>query len=917
MHQVNAQTKRASRETTRAPTPNMKTHKRTHNSRNNINHNAFLPNNPITSKHPNDPNTTNNSSNSNNINLLNNLTNKSTHPKLPNTPNSSIPAGTLGHTSSTKKRLWVPPSPFSYTPSSHSRRALATLSGTSSSPHPPTPRASNTHAPSNHKRLRTPSNLAGDHAQPTAAVPVRAILPYPRTSRRNPQPGLTPYFPKPNTPPDQAATTFATSVPTPNVVSYNTRSYSDEDDGSERRKRLLENFMAMATTTDVFMTQESRRKIHADKSMDILRDKGWLTFRNPNTTTPNSGGTEILVSPEFAQQYILKDTIIAPGYVQSLVFEPNPAASTPPRSTFTLVNIYLPSGNDAVVRARRLSIMKEIQSFFRTVPQYIILAGDWNLTQYPEDSSSKDHFASSPLAREALATMLAHLRVHEVHQTAHTCMEGARSSRLDRFYVSHTAQEERLAKPYATLPNHPHQPLSATRVSDHFPVRLHFHDASLKPGSRKTIPVWLATHPVFLRQVRDSYAKMKKPLDPAKRLVLFKKIVKNTAWPLLKTIKSETQTRACKLTIGVGLLKILNQQHVDLRKATLLANKDEDLKRALNEDLLRTKARKTNLYPTVKKYIDNLIHQTPTCQRKPDNFLRNTSESLPHEKKFLTHLSLPSGQEVWKSDHIAQELKNTWSPIWNRPNPSTKTIDQYLRSYPKKLRLNISGLSLETAIDIITKPRVSSTGQDGIPFQVYKELVDIAAPLLLNYANHLAKGGRPYNSFNFANVHFFPKDDSAKADKHRPITVSNTDNRLVSNILRASITPAIQDLLEDSQHAFRKDASIEDNIRYFNEDFYRHLENQSEYHLLLHDFEKAYDSISRDYLFALLRQIGLPTWCINVIRALFRRVKAFPILTAKHDITINMDSGLKQGDPLSPLLFIRCIDRRRYRLGCV
>ena len=75
----------------------------------------------------------------------------------------------------------------------------------------------------------------------------------------------------------------------------------------------------------------------------------------------------------------------------------------------------------------------------------------------------------------------------------------------------------------------------------------------------------------------------------------------------------------------------------------------------------------------------------------------------------------------------------------------------------------------------------------------------------------------------------------------RPITVSNTDNRLVANMLRACITPAVQEILEKSQKAFMEDASIEDNIRVFNEQFYSHLEAKTDYHLFLHDFEKAYD----------------------------------------------------------------------------
>ena len=72
-----------------------------------------------------------------------------------------------------------------------------------------------------------------------------------------------------------------------------------------------------------------------------------------------------------------------------------------------------------------------------------------------------------------------------------------------------------------------------SKVSDHFPVRLSFHNPSLERGVRKAIPSWLATHPTFLKQVREKWAQTKHPINPAKRLVLFKKIVKCIAWPAL------------------------------------------------------------------------------------------------------------------------------------------------------------------------------------------------------------------------------------------------------------------------------------------------------------------------------------------------------------------------------------------------
>jgi hypothetical protein len=48
-------------------------------------------------------------------------------------------------------------------------------------------------------------------------------------------------------------------------------------------------------------------------------------------------------------------------------------------------------------------------------------------------------------------------------------------------------------------------------------------------------------------------------------------------------------------------------------------------------------------------------------------------------------------------------------------------------------------------------------------------------------------------------------------------------------------------------------APIDENVAFFNERFYAAAESNQNYHLLLHDFEKAFDRTSRHYLLPLLR----------------------------------------------------------------
>ena len=208
----------------------------------------------------------------------------------------------------------------------------------------------------------------------------------------------------------------------------------------------------------------------------------------------------------------------------------------------------------------------------------------------------------------------------------------------------------------------------------------------------------------------------------------------------------------------------------------------------------------------------------------------------------------------------------------------------------------------------ILRPREGAPGPDGIPFSVYRYLVDITAPLLLKYLKHLSANNKPNKSFNYANLFFLPKDDSHLPHAVRPITVVNTDNRLMVNVVRMGITPALLTILHKAQKAFVPGEDIEGLVRDFNRSFYTALYKKQSKHQFFHDWKKAYDSVSRDYLISLLTRVGIPASYVSVIAMLFVKNRAFPILPDRHSVFIDMTNGLKQGDPLSPILFLLALD---------
>ena len=90
--------------------------------------------------------------------------------------------------------------------------------------------------------------------------------------------------------------------------------------------------------------------------------------------------------------------------------------------------------------------------------------------------------------------------------------------------------------------------------------------------------------------------------------------------------------------------------------------------------------------------------------------------------------------------------------------------------------------------------------------------------------------------------------------------------------------------------------------------FYRKMTKQQQLHVLLLDIKRAFDSLSHAFIHATLETIGLDLWARLVIKGLLHLVRVIPQLAVATDHLIRIGRGVKQGCPLSPLLFVLCFE---------
>eukprot|EP00644_Phytophthora_capsici_P003451 jgi/Phyca11/8806/fgenesh1_pm.PHYCAscaffold_31_\ len=74
--------------------------------------------------------------------------------------------------------------------------------------------------------------------------------------------------------------------------------------------------------------------------------------------------------------------------------------------------------------------------------------------------------------------------------------------------------------------------------------------------------------------------------------------------------------------------------------------------------------------------------------------------------------------------------------------------------------------------------------------------------------------------------------------------------------------------------------------------------------ILLLDFKKAYDTVSREFLFVVLRKFRFSEAFINMLRKLHDGTTAQFLVNGELSEVQVVRSGIRQGCPLAPLLFI-------------
>ena len=212
----------------------------------------------------------------------------------------------------------------------------------------------------------------------------------------------------------------------------------------------------------------------------------------------------------------------------------------------------------------------------------------------------------------------------------------------------------------------------------------------------------------------------------------------------------------------------------------------------------------------------------------------------------------------------------------------------------------------------------STPGLDGITTSWYKVFFNKIRCLLFSSFQYCLSIGELGMSQRLGVVSLLHKGKELRRDlikNWRPITITNTDYKILSKVLARRIQTVLDFIISPNQSGFMKGRNISDHIRLIDDAINLSDKFNNPGMLVSLDFEKAFDSISNSTILSALKIFNFGDSFIHMVQTLTNKSESCILnLGWLSGFYNTSETGVKQGCCLSPLLFIVCVELMAIRL---
>ncbi|KXZ75771.1 hypothetical protein TcasGA2_TC031700 [Tribolium castaneum] len=267
---------------------------------------------------------------------------------------------------------------------------------------------------------------------------------------------------------------------------------------------------------------------------------------------------------------------------------------------------------------------------------------------------------------------------------------------------------------------------------------------------------------------------------------------------------------------------------------------------------------------------------------------------------------------------LAETILSGKEDFGPRPEPPVTSVEEFYGgifespSPPDNEPLEVRATGVEDPPTYITMDeikaaragwQISAPGSDQIPVAAVKTMSELELAILFNII--LFRNVQP-SAWGVLRTTLVPKDgDLRNPANWRPITISSAMQRLLHRVLAARLSKLVS--LSSSQRGFTEIDGTLANALILHEYLQYRRQTGRTYQVVSLDVRKAFDTVSHCSVSRALGRFGIPSVIREYILATFgaqTTIKCGTVTTRP----IRMLRGVRQGDPLSPVLFNLVMD---------
>ena len=358
--------------------------------------------------------------------------------------------------------------------------------------------------------------------------------------------------------------------------------------------------------------------------------------------------------------------------------------------------------------------------------------------------------------------------------------------------------------------------------------------------------------------------------------------------------KSSNQERAClfnryRALMGQSVLSDSDMKELDDVKAQLV-NLDY---RQVRGHAVRSKAKWIETNEQASKFF----------------FQKATKRAV---KKTCSALKTKDGQRVTTQSDIMHEQVSFYQELYTRVPTDRAAQDRLLNLLDGKLSKEQSNscegdiFEGECLAALKSLRNGQTPGSDGLPKEFYLSFWDVVKDDFVEMPNHcLMDGYMPATLRQAIITLLFKKDDPELLKNWIPISLLNVDYKILTKVLVNRIKPLMSTVVNSDQCSSVPGRSSEDNATLLRDitDYLEVHENQACAFISI-DQEKAFDYVDWDFLDRVLHNMNFGPKFRSMITCIYKDIQSAILSNGYVSQSFPVERGVRQGCPLSPLLFV-------------